>query len=364
MQNQENGEREVSVQTEPWRQCLGDIFREDKKLLRQVAQRIGMAQVSIQRWLDGTSTPHNVQQTLTKVSVALPEGYQPRFLASVRETLPDFQINPVELPVQDVPSIFYKLAFQACTVANASRAFWAISSLLFQQIYNHLDPDEVAGITATIFQCTPSDSGEVKSLYVASNQTTDRSTPLRQSFPVLIGVENPIAWTITAQSPVLLTGADIPTILAQEEVRCVACASIRKHGELGGVLVVTSRLPDFFNSTRLRVIEQYAHAALLALSWRDFVSPDQVVLGTFPSIEEQQDQDRDFSFLQRARILMRPGMAHQEAERLALTDLEQTYLANHGAKSVNQAPKHPDEKRASRLSLVNQDHLSMTEHED
>jgi transcriptional regulator with XRE-family HTH domain len=315
---------------EPWRSFLAELLRNDHDLVERIAERLGVREVTVVRWANGETSPHQLFRTLDLLAQALPEPDQGPFVLAVQKQYPEWERSSVsdDVPVKALPSIYYSKVIQTSVQANDALAFWAILSLLAQQLSSHLDPEFSASLTLSVCLCLPPLSLQlVSSLYIPLEQPNDHPFYLEDRFPLLLGMESSLAFALTSREAVVFSPNEFVS-MEQAGVQSVAAHAIQRRGKVGGCLVITAGRVGYFTKARSEAVTEFSRLATLALRDEQLYPPDQVALGLLPSMQEQQETERRYSFRERMRHLRRShGTLNQrELEKIALQDLEAELL--------------------------------------
>lgn len=320
-----------------WQHLLSQILDSEEDILPGLAEDLGMHQDSIKRWTQG-KVPHNAVRTLHTLlsSSSFPDKYRTAFVEAVRTIWPEFELtaNPLlqDLPVKEIPSIFYSQLYRSFAYVAEDLVFWTICNTICHQLFGHLDADQSAQVSAMILLCTPPPADAcVQSFYAPVRQIGERVSPLPASFPLIAGLETPLTdVTPRYQRPLLFDERDIhsfPSLPFPPEVVSLLCLPIQRRGKVAGVFLATSHKPAYWN--RERALVAYEYGLLLGLAFRDqdFFSKEQLCLAQCPPALVQQQQELRFPFRQRVQKL-RAGrrMNYEQLEVLALQGLEQDLL--------------------------------------
>lgn len=317
---------------EAWRQYLLHALNNDKELAANLAETIGVKVVTIWRYANGETTPHQPFRTLLTITRALPENMQTAFINAIREQYPDFQLTPLKTGLgKPLPAEFYAYVMEACALVEDSLASWTIFNLLAQQLYQHLDPDLSGRVVITFLRCTPPapETKElVRSFYSPVEQSTERKNPLKQPYPLFFGMETALYWCLLSQDGISLRGDEIPPELVSLGVQSMSAHAIQKRGRVSGMIVLTSAKEEFFNSARLQLLREYANLALIAFEDRAFYPLEHISLALYPSLTQQMEHEKRYPFRQRGLALR---FSHPEANQstlglLALWQLEQELI--------------------------------------
>ncbi|MBO0797157.1 MAG: hypothetical protein J2P36_40275 [Ktedonobacteraceae bacterium] len=308
-----------------WRNYLNEIFAQNPKLVRLLAEELGLTPITLQRWARHEATPHNLVRSLQRIAEA--EHFQPyreQFMLLAQREHPDIA-QPASLlherPVKEIPSDFYSDILGAYVQVSEELAFWTIAHLVSQQLCWHLDPDQHAHLSPTIFCCTPS-QGRVHSLYTPTDQRDNRIFPFLSEFPLLLGGETEWSQALLRHQPMVF--CSLPHM--------VAVQSIQRRGKIGGLLVIHSEKLDLFTPAQLTIISEYARAITLALEESCFYPPAKISLAILPSIEEQINQQKQYPFARRLidLRLQHPQCTQPDLLLLALQALEHALRAAPG----------------------------------
>lgn len=319
-----------------WQHLLGRII-ENEQTLFGLADKLGMHPDTLKRWTQG-SIPHNPVRTLRALcsAPAFPTELRGMFTKAVGKVYPDFEETPDPLleniPVKEIPSIFYSQIYRSYAYVADDLVFWTLTNTVMHQLFGHLDADQEAGISAMILLCTPPTAGRVQSLYTPIKQIGERPSPVSIDFPLLVGLESPLAdLTPRYQSPAIFNELDIRALTSipfSREVRSLLVLPIQRRGKIAGCFLVSAQKPAYWNEQRALVVHEYGIMLGLAFRDQDFWSRDQLYLGSYPSAVVQQQQESRLPFRRRVLELwrQRKDLNQEQLEILALQGLEQDLM--------------------------------------
>ncbi len=312
-----------------WRELLGWITN-DSAMMQHIVQELGVRDITIRRWVDGTSAPR--PQNLRRLLSALPE-YRERFveLLSDVESFSEFLFDNSH---QEISSKFYTQIFQMRSTISCTQRYWSVANTIISQALSQLDPENL-GMAISLVRC------------MISSQHSEKILSLRQSVgqgtPPLPGNLEQKAMFLGAES---LAGYVISTCRAAEVQnykednlalvghqfeyeQSAAAYPILYAGKIAGCLLVSSAEPFYFLPTeRLNLIADYAHLIALAFDAEDFVNPLNLELRMMPLHSEQRAYFSDFrQRLTRAKLHLYEERKTIDAEQYVWEELERKLLS-------------------------------------
>ena len=148
-------------QPDSWRTLLGNRINRDFTERQRLAAALGINPATLTRWANGTTNPRlpNLRQLL----LALPDSESSLYRELIAQEFPEFA-EPLTEPDADagkvsaetitIPVEFYERVISTYAMTPTQRRFWAISTLVLQQMLAKLDPNLV-GMSITIARCMP-----------------------------------------------------------------------------------------------------------------------------------------------------------------------------------------------------------------
>lgn len=328
---------EIENKVQEWQRLLGLIF-DNEEVLLSLADDLGMHPDSLKRWTQGT-IPRNPLRTLRSLLKApsFPEACKEAFIEAVRKLWPDFEAiaDPLlqDVPVKEIPSIFYSQIYRSFAYVAEDLVFWTLTNTVTHQMFGHLDSDRAAQVSVTLLLCTPpADNARVQSFYAPITQIGDRPSAHRTPFPILIGLESPLAEiTPRYQRPLIFSEQDIQALTSlsfPSDVASLLSLPIQRRGKIAGCLLVSAQKSNYWNEQRALVAYEYGMLLGLAFRDQDFWSQDQLYLASYPPAASQQQQESRLPFRQRVIELWKEKrhLNQQQLEIVALQRLEQDLM--------------------------------------
>lgn len=274
-----------------WRDLLAKSI-EDPQERQQIARELGVAPVTLMRWVKHEATPR--PQNLQRLLSALPQHRE--LLLTLLEQEGAFSALVEEEMQREepalIPSEFYKRVLHTCASIPKVLRFSSLCSLIVQQALEQLDPQRL-GMAIIVARCLPPSSGnKVRSLCETFGQGTPPWMSNLEQHAVLLGAESLAGYAIitsrlqTNQNLTAESGLSSGYRGAYEV--SAAAAPIMLVGDLAGVLLVSSTQVDYFEPARCQLIESYAELLALAFAPEEWYAPEQVDLGLLPPAQVQQ----------------------------------------------------------------------------
>ena len=280
-------------EAQSWRGLLKAIARDAGEKQRLVST-LGITPLTLTRWINGDSDPRpqNIRQLLN----TLPQ-HRARLYELLKEEpgLIDFMRTTtlVEIP-RAIAVDFYAYVLELYTATNGYARFWTLSSVILQQLLQHLDKEQY-GLFTSIVRCMPLSGPQhkVRSLRESVGFGTTPWTENVEQNALFSGAESLAGNTVALCQATIIQdydneGSSCAVLRRDFEKSCVLFP-ILYAGRVAGALVVASTKANFFVPTyRIELIQLYADLVALAFAAEDFYTTDQIALGVMPSHEEQR----------------------------------------------------------------------------
>ena len=317
------------AEREGWHQILETLTRTPKALER-LAQQLGVAPVTIQRWVKGQSSPR--PQQIHRLVNALPEH------ASVLRNLLNQEFPPFAVTEDRSGQMSDQLTEALTTLATTPRHlhFWYVGPMMLQAILAQFDPFQQGMLVRLIQGVRPAPGKRVRSVRLTLMAA---NAPLRQGIiPTQLyfaGAESLVGQVISSGHALLLEDVSggnwrLPhpmTAWAQSTV----VVPLLFGGQIAGCLKVCSPTPRIFDLSHLERLEHFATLMALVLQPEEFYAPECISLALMPTPDMQQpfvsrfhtlvrDSLREADCLQRSITLV-------EAEQLAWQQIEEDLMA-------------------------------------
>lgn len=331
----------------PWQAFLNELFQDDA-LLSDLAEELGFNPASMARWGRGV-VPRNPLRTLKNLVNAahFPPARREHFITAVLQTYPEFSpdVDPLldDLPVKEIPSLFYSQIFRSYSYVADELVFWTLSNTICHQLYGHLDAVESGGVSAMLFLCTPPSAAApsvVRSLYAPIRPIGERPSPLLLRFPICIGNESALSdITPRYNRPLVFNEQELQSLSTPfpPDVKSLALCPIQRRGRFAGCFLVAGQQSEYFTKERTKTVHEYGVLMALAFRDQDFFGLEQFKLTNFPAFSVQQNLENAMPFRHRVenlrdRLEREPEKQtaspnQQQLELLALQELEQELIA-------------------------------------
>jgi hypothetical protein len=277
-----------------WREILGKRIQ-DYKEKRRIADEIGILSLrTLDRWVDGTSTPKN-SQLIWGLDRSV-SSFQPEMREALRIAFPDVFKSTNPLPHQgqiiegEIPQEFLWRVLHASTTLPSSMRQWTVTNLVLEQMVHHIDPD-ILGIAVIFAQCVPDNSPNKKVHYlllengVGSGLWDTRQLVSQHKCELRVKEKSksPISAAITDRRPQIIqlltdfySPPELSFFLQHAKIEAVAAYPVQRMEALAGALVIWASVQDFFTSTRRKLIDQYVQ--LYSLGFSDHLFYTQIAL--------------------------------------------------------------------------------------
>lgn len=274
-----------------WRELLGNIIQ-DVFERQRIASELGVNAVTLTRWVHGSSTPRS--QHLRRLLAVLPHHRDQLFELISRED-GDALIGAGRAAFDDeedeIPPEFYARVFNAYAMTPSAQRSWSVTNLILQQALAQLDPHQI-GMAITIVQCMqPFTDGKVSSLRERTGYGTSPWSMNLEPYAVFLGAESLAGYVVSSCYPRVLQNSNehqgiIPAHWVEWE-RSAAVYPIARGGKVAGCLLVSCTEPNYFSSTRQKLIQQYAELLVLVFELNEFYDLSQINLRVMPNYQRQ-----------------------------------------------------------------------------
>ncbi len=274
-----------------WRELLKSAIQDPHEKQR-IANELNVNQITLLRWANGSSKPR--VQYLHQLLNVLPQHRREltTLIAEEFENIFDTSEGREEEDLQEIPSQFYAHVLAAHATTPRPLRSSLIHRLLLQQALGHLDPYQL-GMSITVVRCNPPAPGQlVRSL----REDIGRGTPPWNSHlddqPLLLGAESLAGYAVSSfrfvTNQSIRTGPSfLPVRRTMWEESAAACPLLQGN-RVAGCLLVASHQPNYFSSSRLEIIQNYANLLVLAWEPEEFYELSDIQLWMMPAPEVQQ----------------------------------------------------------------------------
>jgi len=215
------------------------------------------------------------------------------------------------------------------TIVDAEQRSWQIMQVLFEHILQHLDPER-HGLAVTYAKLMPPRADGVHSLvevfmrgnspwpFALENHAYLGSTTLAGTAAML---ERMQTWDNLSETKRLQVEVD-------EFERSACACPVERGGRIAGVLIISSRQPDFFiNLIASQAVLEYTQLLSLAFREEEFVPFSQLNLVPMPELKWQH-AEVGHSYINRIIPCARKfDISRQDAEQLVRIDMEAEFEA-------------------------------------
>jgi Helix-turn-helix. len=317
-----------------WRELLRQIIN-DNLLKQRLIEVLKVTPTTLTRWVNGESVPR--PQNLHRLAAALPQ-YREDFHRLMREELGDFEeIAAASEEVQHtIPSEFYIRVLSARATTNENLRYWSTCHLILRQALGQLDPDR-QGMSIWITCCMPPSGPfhKVRSLRESVGLGTHPWAGNLEQDALFLGAESLSGNVVTRCRPSIIQDIEkehtLIAIQRDEFERSTAIYPLLDTGKIAGVLLVSSVIPNYFQSqARTDLVQRYANLVTLAFEPRQFYTPEQIALCVMPDQQEQKKHFLQFrQIVQRVMIESsknRNPVNNQQADMIAWQHMEEELI--------------------------------------
>jgi hypothetical protein len=315
-----------------WQELLRQLITNPQERAR-LAAAIHVRPVTLQRWCEGLTKPHaeNIRQLVKN----LPKETYPLFMRLLMADFPELLWEDMsqEPSVQGIPTEFYARALSNLALTPRSIYRHAMQDLILRQALGQLDPDR-QGLAITLAICVPPRFGcKVRSLCEVEGMATPPWPRNLGERAMFLGAESLVGCAIVRGYACVVNSREEKTLFPvqwTEHEKSAAAFPIFLHARIVGGLIVSSAHEDFFTSTRVTLLKDYAHLAACIFNPEESFALNEIELGIMPPYTIQRPYLTEYHHrvsqaLIEANIRGKP-LAMQQARLLVWQDLEATLL--------------------------------------
>ncbi len=308
----------------PFSSLLRHILRHDRAEIARVAKDLEVAEITVYRWMNGSSEPRVMH--LKRLPEVLAE-HRGNLTYAINQTFPGV-LDPPSLGIREVRKEIYRRVLDLVTTTPEQDArCWQVTQAIFEYALLHLDSDR-RGMAITYANLMPSHKDGVHSL---------REATMRGNYPWPFSLESRayLGSTTLAGTAVMLQRLQTWDNLGDEErlqvdidefERSAAACPVMYAGRISGVLIVSSTQVGFFvDSMACQAVSEYAQLLALAFHDEDFYPCSLLNLRPMPEVKWQR-AEIGRSYVNRIITYARKHMiARQDAEQHVLAEMEREF---------------------------------------
>lgn len=286
------------------------------------------------RTIESSNAPRQAQRATVpepldaSPQLDLPEQQSPLIPASY-QTIPGFVVALFPSLYEVQKDIYRRVLELLTTVVDAEQRSWQIMQVLFEHILQHLDAEH-HGLAVTYAKLMPPRADGIHSLveifmrgnapwpFALENHAYLGSTTLAGTAAML---ERMQTWDNLSATERLQVEVD-------EFERSACACPVERGGRIAGVLLISSRQPDFFiNPVASQAVLEYTQLLSLAFREEEFVPFSQLNLVPMPELKWQHAEVAH-SYINRIILCARKsGISRQDAEQLVRIEMEAEFEA-------------------------------------
>lgn len=308
----------------PFSSLLRHILRHDRAEIARVAKDLEVAEITVYRWMNGSSEPRVMH--LKRLPEVLAE-HRGNLTYAINQTFPGV-LDPPSLGIREVRKEIYRRVLDLVTTTPEQDArCWQVTQAIFEYALLHLDSDR-RGMAITYANLMPSHKDGVHSL---------REATMRGNYPWPFSLESRayLGSTTLAGTAVMLQRLQTWDNLGNEErlqvdidefERSAAACPVMYAGRISGVLIISSTQVGFFvDSMACQAVSEYAQLLALAFHDEDFYPCSLLNLRPMPEVKWQR-AEIGRSYVNRIITYARKHMiARQDAEQHVLAEMEREF---------------------------------------
>lgn len=320
----------------PFSSLLRHILRHDRSEIARVAKDLEVADITVYRWMNGSSEPRAVH--LKRLPEVFAE-HRGNLTYAINQTFPGV-LDPPSLGIREVRKDIYRRVLDLITTTQEDDArYWQVTQAIFEYALLHLDSDR-RGLAISYASLMPSHEDGIHSL---------REAVMRGNYPWPFSLESRayLGSTTLAGTAAMLQRLQTWDNLGDEErlqvdidehERSAAACPVMYAGRISGVLIISSTQTGFFvDPMACQAVSEYAQLLALAFQYKDFYPCSLLNLRPMPEVKWQR-AEIGRSYVNRIITYARKHMiARQDAEQYVLIEMEREFeeLGQH----LNNQPK-------------------------
>ena len=308
----------------PFSSLLRQILRHDRMEIARVAQGLDIAEITIYRWMNGSSVPRAMH--LKRLPEVL-DGYRNDLRQAINQTFPGV-LDPPSPNVREVKKDIYRRVLElVSTIQEDDARYWQVTQAIFEYALLHLDPDR-RGMAITYASLMPAHEDGIHSL---------REVAMRGSSPWPFSFESRayLGSTSLAGTAATLQRLQTWNNLGEEErlqvdidefERSAAACPVMYAGRLSGVLIASSTQPGFFaDAMACQSLYEFSQLMALGLRNENFYSGSLLHLRPMPEVKWQR-AEIGRTYINRIITYARKHMVSRpEAEKCVLSEMEREF---------------------------------------
>ena len=308
----------------PFSSLLRHILRHDRAEIARVARDLEVAEITVYRWMNGSSEPRAIH--LKRLPEVFAE-HRGNLTYAINQTFPGV-LDPPSLGIREVRKDIYRRVFDLiATTPEADARYWQVTQAVFEYALLHLDSDR-RGLSITYAKLMPAHEDGIHSL---------REAAMRGNYPWPFSLESRayLGSTTLAGTSAMLQRLQTWDNLGNEErlqvdidehERSAAACPIMYAGRISGVLVISSTQTGFFaDPMACQAVSEYAQLLALAFHDEDFYPCSLLHLRPMPEVKWQR-AEIGRSYVNRIIMYARKHMiARQDAEQHVIVEMEREF---------------------------------------
>ncbi len=308
----------------PFSSLLRHILRHDRTEIARVARDLEVAEITVYRWMNGSSEPRAMH--LKRLPEVFAE-HRGNLTYAINQTFPGV-LDPPSLGIREVRKDIYRRVFDLITTTPEDDArYWQVTQAVFEYALLHLDSDR-RGLSITYANLMPSHEDGIHSL---------REAAMRGNYPWPFSLESRayLGSTTLAGTAAMLQRLQTWDNLGNEErlqvdidehERSAAACPVMYAGRISGVLIISSTQTGFFaDPMACQAVTEYAQLLTLAFHNEDFYPCSLLNLRPMPDVKWQR-AEIGRSYVNRIITYARKHMiARHDAEQYILVEMEREF---------------------------------------
>lgn len=303
---------------------LRHILQQDRLETSRLAQTLQVTENTIYRWLNGRSDPRPAN--LRALLDALPE-HRSELGKAIRQTFPGMLDEPLEQKRELSKGVYRQILKAIAELSIDQGQLRLLVQQLFNDIAQILDP-QMRGLVLTYATVMPPQAdGYIHTLREVFT-CGSHPWPAHYDDRVFLGRTTLAGNAVMDMRSYTWHDLDEERVLVEvdDHERSACACPVTRFGQIGGVLVISSTIPELFNEAEsCSIVEEAAHLLAMTLRESDLYASSLLRLAPMPSLGWQRKRINSI-LVERTNACMRAfGLSLHDAELRVAQEMEREF---------------------------------------
>ncbi|GAC1359312.1 MAG: hypothetical protein NVS2B12_12830 [Ktedonobacteraceae bacterium] len=312
------GQEDGTAATNLFSDFLQSVFNRDRTEIARVARELNVAENTLYRWMNGTSTPRVMY--LKRLPNIFPER-RAQLTHIINQVFGDILGTTLSVPHEVGKDIYFKVLELAANSQDDETRMWHVSQAIFEYALLHMDPEH-QGMAVTYAKLMQPHADGIHSLHEVAMRGNNPWSTSSETAAFLGSTSLAGNAAMTQRLQVWNTADEGRSPVEIDEFEHSACAApVLRNSLLAGVLIFSSTQANFFKDPlRCQAVAEYALLMAVALNDSEFYLPSLLNLRPMPDLKWQRQQlietyaDRVILYARRHTIARREAEKHVQHE--------------------------------------------------